>query len=275
MRLIPGKTKVHVELFRGVTLGDILICAVALAMLIFVLISNLPWKLGICIGIAVVAGLLLVRMDEQPNYIYLLHILSFFSYRRRFGRVMKDQILIEAGEDRLKSAAFDVVFKEKPESSEEKKEEKKLSKAEKKQKEKEKKLEAKAEKKAGAKAETKTKAPSKSRAEQKAEAKQRKKEDKLLKNKHTPEEVKEEILARRAEKEETALVESIRESVSAAAEDAPAAAPERIKLHVVEHVVHEAHVPLEGEAQSLAAGVGIASLPLSGKDVSLKMETER
>ena len=218
MRLIPGKTKVHVELFRGVTLGDVLICAVALAMLIFVLISNLPWKLGICIAIAVLAGLLLIRMDEQPNYVYLLHILSFFSYRRRFGRVMKDQLLIEAGEDRLKSAAFEAVFREKPESSEEKKEEKKLSKAEKKKKEQEKKLEAKAAKKAGAKAEAR--APSKSKAEQRAEAKRRKQEDRLLKNRHTPEEVREEILARRAEKEETALVESIRESVTAAAEDA-------------------------------------------------------
>ena len=118
MRLIPGKTKVSVELFRGITLGDILVCAVAMAMLILVLLSNLPWKLGICIGVAVVAALLLIRLDEQPNYIYLLHVLSFIGYRRHFGRELKDSFLKEAGEGRLKDVAFEKIFHEKPEGDE-------------------------------------------------------------------------------------------------------------------------------------------------------------
>ena len=122
MRLIPGKTKVHVELFRGITIGDILIGAVAATMLIFVLISNLPWKLGISIAIVAVVAMLLIRMDEQPNYVYVLHILSFLGYRRRFGRDLKDKMLIEAGEGRLKDVAFDVVFGNEVTSSEDLKE---------------------------------------------------------------------------------------------------------------------------------------------------------
>ena len=83
-RLIPGKTKVSVELFKGVMIGDIVVGGLAMAMLLLALISNLPWKLGVCIGVLIVAAILLIRMDEQPNYIYLLHILSYLGYKRSF-----------------------------------------------------------------------------------------------------------------------------------------------------------------------------------------------
>ena len=77
-RLIPNKTKVRVELFRGVTVGDLIVCGIGLALLVFVITSNLPWKWGISVAIVGITALLLVRLDEQPNYIYFLHILSFF-----------------------------------------------------------------------------------------------------------------------------------------------------------------------------------------------------
>ena len=193
MRLIPGKTKVSVELFRGVTLGDIIVCGVAMGMLILVLVSNLPWKLGICIAIAVIVALLLLRLDEQPNYIYLLHILSFFGYDRRFGRTLNDKLLMEAGEGTLKDVAFDVVFKDRPESLEELEETKRLTKAEKRAKLSAQKAAAKAAKAAG---------PGN---DQRA----RRREDRLLNSRRTPEEVKQEILARRAEDELMASIGAV------------------------------------------------------------------
>ena len=198
MRLIPGKTKVSVELFRGVTLGDIIVCGVAMGMLILVLVSNLPWKLGICITIAIIVALLLLRLDEQPNYIYLLHILSFFGYDRRFGRTLNDKLLVEAGEGTLKDVAFDVVFKDRPESLEELEETKKLTKAEKRSK-----LKA---QKAAAKAAKSAKPGNDKRA--------RRREDRLLNSRRTPEEVKQEILARREERAQAELMESISAVVS-------------------------------------------------------------
>ena len=111
-RLIPGKTKVHIELFRGVTLRDILIGVIALTMLVFVLLSNLPGKLWFCIGIVFLTVLLLIRLDEQPNYIYFLHILTFFGYRRRFERLQKDPQLVARGKGNMMIAAMDVLFSE-------------------------------------------------------------------------------------------------------------------------------------------------------------------
>ena len=197
MRLIPGKTKVHVELFRGVTIGDIVIGAVGLAMIIFVLISNLPWKLGICIVIAALLALLLFRMDEQPNYIYLLHILSYFGYRRHFGRMYRDKMLIEAGENRTMEAAVDTLYGKPLETVDSRKSAKKTSNAEKKQQQSSAKLKA------------------------KAEEAERRREDKLLKNKKTPEEVRQAILDKRAAAAEANMIASIQRTVASEKGDVP------------------------------------------------------
>ena len=93
-RLIPGKTKVQIELFRGVTLKDIVIGAVALTMIVFVLISSLPFKLVFCVAVAMIAALLLVRIDEQPNYMFLINIISHFGYNRRFHRLYSNEMLM-------------------------------------------------------------------------------------------------------------------------------------------------------------------------------------
>ena len=74
-RLIPGKTKVQVELFQGILLSDIAVAGVFGAMLLFVVLSSLPYKAYICLALLFVAALLLARLDAQPNYIYILNIL--------------------------------------------------------------------------------------------------------------------------------------------------------------------------------------------------------
>ena len=102
-RLIPNKTKVNVELFRGVTIGDIIVGAVALVLIVLILISNLPFKLGFCLIVAGLAALLVIRLDEQPNYIYFLHILTFLGYKRHFGRTRTDEILLDGAEERSPS----------------------------------------------------------------------------------------------------------------------------------------------------------------------------
>ena len=109
-RLIPGKTKVDIELFRSVTLGDLVVAGIGMAMVIFVLLSTLPCKPAICVGVAMAAGLLLIRVDEQANYVYLLHILSHFSYDRRYAKRYSDNVLLDRGSERRDEIAFQEVF---------------------------------------------------------------------------------------------------------------------------------------------------------------------
>ena len=98
MRLIPGKTKVQIELFKGVTLGDIFIGVVAAVLVVFVLTSSLPGKLFFIIGLVLVAALLLVRLDSEPNYIFLLHILRYLGYKHRFKRKRTDAEILPRAE---------------------------------------------------------------------------------------------------------------------------------------------------------------------------------
>ena len=94
-RLIPGKTKVQIELFKGVLLSDIAVAAVFAVMALFVVLSSLPFKGYICLGLLFIAALLLSRLDTQPNYTYLLNILRHVCYKRSFGRRYTDEMLKE------------------------------------------------------------------------------------------------------------------------------------------------------------------------------------
>ena len=63
MWLIPGKTKVQTEIFKGVSLADILIGVIAGAVLIFLLLSNLPYKFVISVVLLFMTALLLIGID--------------------------------------------------------------------------------------------------------------------------------------------------------------------------------------------------------------------
>ena len=193
-RLIPGKTKVDVELFRGVTLGDIAVAGVGAAMIILVILSTLPYKFGICIGVAAVAGLLLFRIDEQPNYRYLLHILIYFGYDRHFAKLFSDKQLVERGEGSVEEAAFDELFRQGKERKETKAEKRERLKAE--------------------------------RAAEKERARDRKREDKILKSRKASEEEKEAIRKKREAEAGEKTAEAAREAPEKAA-DGKAAKKER------------------------------------------------
>ncbi len=90
MRLIPGKTKVQIELFKGISLWDMLVAGIGILLVLFVLISSLPGKFYIIMGIGIVFVGLLIRMDTVPNYRYLLQILRHFSYARRYAKTYDD-----------------------------------------------------------------------------------------------------------------------------------------------------------------------------------------
>lgn len=87
MRIIPKKTKVATELFRGVTIPDMLVAFFGVLIMFFVLISSLPYKVWIEFGIFILFGSLLMRIDEDPLYIVLLHLLRHFSHERRFQKM--------------------------------------------------------------------------------------------------------------------------------------------------------------------------------------------
>lgn len=87
MRIIPRNTKVSTEFFSGVSLADIVVGTVGVLLIFFVVISNLPYKIGICGTVVAIFVLLLVRIDTEANYMFLLRIVKHFSYHRSYRKV--------------------------------------------------------------------------------------------------------------------------------------------------------------------------------------------
>lgn len=91
MRMIPGKTKVKIELFKGITLADVLFGAFSITLISFIITSSIPGRLYISGVFAILIVFLFVRIDTEPNYVYVLHVLRHYGYRRRYGRGRSDE----------------------------------------------------------------------------------------------------------------------------------------------------------------------------------------
>lgn len=87
MRIIPKKTKVSTEFFRGLSLWDVLVGFFGILVMFLVFLSSLPGKLWIELALFFLFGLLLVRIDEAPNYKFLLQLVRHFSHERRFQKL--------------------------------------------------------------------------------------------------------------------------------------------------------------------------------------------
>ena len=111
-RLIPGKTKVRVELFRGVTIGDIVIAVFGLALIMLILLSSMPGKLWFCLGVVAVCAILLVRLDATPAYQYLMGVIAHFAYKRRYKRMNDDATLMEFADKNKMQVMIDRIFTE-------------------------------------------------------------------------------------------------------------------------------------------------------------------
>lgn len=87
MRVIPRRTKVKMEFFRNITLADILLGIVVLAVTILLLVSNIPYKIfitlawvafGVCFFIPIADG---VRLYASFGILF-----RFFAYKKKYSK---------------------------------------------------------------------------------------------------------------------------------------------------------------------------------------------
>ncbi|MCD7854507.1 MAG: ATP-binding protein [Clostridiales bacterium] len=79
MRIIPKKTNVSLELFKGISVLDFLVGGVGVTLAVLVLCSNLPFKLYLFTAILIIFIGLLISIDEDKNYIFLAHIIKHYA----------------------------------------------------------------------------------------------------------------------------------------------------------------------------------------------------
>lgn len=114
MWLIPGKTKVSLEIFKGMGIVDIAICIFQIFLILMLVVSNFPLKvkLAIVVVIVVVTVLLVIRIDDEPNYQFLMHIIKHCFYPKHFIRAKSDLMLLADSLDESQIAAYQAQEKE-------------------------------------------------------------------------------------------------------------------------------------------------------------------
>ena len=112
MRIIPGNTKVKIEIFKGISLWDLLVGAIAAIMLALIVMSTLPVKLVFIVIHLFIAALLLVRFDNEPTYMFIIHMLRHYGFGRFFKRSRNDESLKDVASRGENAVAFDEIFPE-------------------------------------------------------------------------------------------------------------------------------------------------------------------
>ena len=86
MRIIPKNTKVSTEFFKGVTLADMIVGFIGVLIIFLIAISSLPYRGYIALGFGFVLVFLLVRIDEESNYMFFFRMIRHFSYYRSYRK---------------------------------------------------------------------------------------------------------------------------------------------------------------------------------------------
>lgn len=94
MRYIPRRTKVRMEFFKGITLSDILIVMIGVAVFLLIVLStgigNIMTKVYLAsVWVAVVVCLLVRMADGVPLYTTLILLIKFFAYKKKYSKYPK------------------------------------------------------------------------------------------------------------------------------------------------------------------------------------------
>ncbi|MGN0670559.1 MAG: hypothetical protein ACI4JZ_08415, partial [Oscillospiraceae bacterium] len=89
MRIIPKKTKVETELFKGVSIIDVLVGLFGAFVCVALITSNIPFKWWIAIGVFVVFVFLMMPLDDEKIYMLFIHFLRHFAIPHVFFRKKK------------------------------------------------------------------------------------------------------------------------------------------------------------------------------------------
>ena len=89
MRIIPKKTKVETEIFKGVSIVDILVGLFGAFVCVALITSNLPYRWWFAIGVLMAFVFLLMPLDDEKVYMLFIHLLRYFAIPRSYAEKKK------------------------------------------------------------------------------------------------------------------------------------------------------------------------------------------
>lgn len=86
MRIIPKKTNVKMEFFKGMELMDIIIIAIGGLLAISLLLADFPFHLILFVITSVITVSIIVPIDDEKGYMEFLYALRYFARYKKFGK---------------------------------------------------------------------------------------------------------------------------------------------------------------------------------------------
>ena len=86
MRVIPKRTKVRLELFKGVEVVDVLVGAAGVGLAISLMFSNLPGKYIMLILVLLLTVSMIVPIDDDKGYLFVLYLIRYLGRKRVFQK---------------------------------------------------------------------------------------------------------------------------------------------------------------------------------------------
>lgn len=84
MRIIPKRTKVRMELFKGIEVVDVIVAAAGLGISASFLAANLPGHIIIAAAALILTVGLVIPIEDDKGYLMLYHVLKYFGRVRTF-----------------------------------------------------------------------------------------------------------------------------------------------------------------------------------------------
>lgn len=86
MRIIPKKTKVKMELFKGIELLDVLVGGIGIGISASFLVANIPMNLAISFGVLILTIGLVIPIEDDKGYMTLFYMLKYAARIRFFSK---------------------------------------------------------------------------------------------------------------------------------------------------------------------------------------------
>lgn len=110
IRIIPDRTKAQTELFKHVSILDMVVGLACAVVTVLTLASSIPVSWIFALIEAILSVLLIVHIDKEPKYLFLFKALRHFVYNKNYKKMYSSNELVKISEDGYKLVAFQDAF---------------------------------------------------------------------------------------------------------------------------------------------------------------------
>ena len=90
MRIIPKKTRVEMEFFKGISVIDIIVLGVGLLLSVTILLSDLPFHVILFTIVLVLTIGLVIPIDDDKGYMFIFYAMKYLANQHQYGFTPKE-----------------------------------------------------------------------------------------------------------------------------------------------------------------------------------------